>query len=592
MWSWNKGEYMSETLINQNQINPEVWQKPSNWIDIRSGALLNSVYFLVGHSEPTESGGTYTVANYPLFAVKANVSNSGTYDVFVDGLKIATTATNTMTVIDWGALYTNETLVGGHNVTYPTNLVTHVVRITPTASANTLTGINASELQYNSSYVHGGTLWIHFALSNSIWLAALAGSTGDSWVGCPLLEAITAQDDVVHVSSLNSAFGFLENLKSIPVFDGDNQNVDIAYVLYNNLSLRKLHLRNFQTTSAAFDPFFGTSNGLFSELILENSKIKWNDYMMQSRVGLKKIPVGFIAKDVEVMKTGGLIKVEDTVLDFSDCTSMKLLEAYGVGQGGCTGIKGITVSPSAPFDSSTSPQILVAYTGLDRVALVNLFNSMPYNVGYAVVGSPTINNGVVSGFNNSDYLQLSQQFDITKDFECVFSVKTGSSDTISNYQRVWYYDCNGTNGIWINNRVLYWWIATNDASHIINNGVYTIQPDTDYLIRARHINGIYYLDHSIDNGQTWRTATSQEFTNTGTTTQANTYLGNSTAYQYAWLGSIDLNSTYIEINGVPWFRGTAAMTKTCSVVGCSGTADLTAADKAIATDKGWDLTVA
>ena len=33
------------------------------------------------------------------------------------------------------------------------------------------------------------------------------------------------------------------------------------------------------------------------------------------------------------------------------------------------------------------------------------------------------------------------------------------------------------------------------------------------------------------------------------------------------------------------------MTKTISVVGCTGTADLTADDKAIATNKCWSLTL-
>ena len=41
------------------------------------------------------------------------------------------------------------------------------------------------------------------------------------------------------------------------------------------------------------------------------------------------------------------------------------------------GLKGLLVSPEAPFDSTSSPQLDVSYTGLDRMALVNLFNSMP-----------------------------------------------------------------------------------------------------------------------------------------------------------------------------------------------------------------------
>ena len=70
------------------------------------------------------------------------------------------------------------------------------------------------------------------------------------------------------------------------------------------------------------------------------------------------------------------------------------------------------------------------------------------------------------------------------------------------------------------------------------------------------------------------------------------YLGRGTSAYNAWSGSIDLNNTYIKVNGVPWFRGTAAMTKNCTIVGCTGTADLTQDDKNIALNKGWELTVA
>ena len=54
---------------------------------------------------------------------------------------------------------------------------------------------------------------------------------------------------------------------------------------------------------------------------------------------------------------------------------------------------------------------------------------------------------------------------------------------------------------------------------------------------------------------------------------------------------MDLNETYIKVNRVPWFTGKPAMTKTCSIVGATGTADLTQDDKNIILNKGWSLTV-
>ena len=87
-----------------------------------------------------------------------------------------------------------------------------------------------------------------------------------------------------------------------------------------------------------------------------------------------------------------------------------------------------------------------------------------------------------------------------------------------------------------------------------------------------------------------------QYTNTASIPEGSTLIYGS-MYEFGlnqygvYEGGIDLNNSYIKVNGIPWFTGKAAMTKTCSVVGCTGTADLTAEDKAIATDKGWALTL-
>ena len=108
------------------------WQKPSDWIDIRSGALPNSVYFLVAHSSD------YTT--YPEFVVRATVSNSGTYDVYVDGIKRATTASGTATTLNWQTL----ALASGFDTIYPSSLRTHIVRVTPSVDTNAITAVRAT----------------------------------------------------------------------------------------------------------------------------------------------------------------------------------------------------------------------------------------------------------------------------------------------------------------------------------------------------------------------------------------------------------------------------------------------------------------
>ena len=71
----------------------------------------------------------------------------------------------------------------------------------------------------------------------------------------------------------------------------------------------------------------------------------------------------------------------------------------------------------------------------------------------------------------------------------------------------------------------------------------------------------------------------------------NIYIGNWQKLSRPFTGSIDLNETYIKVNGVNCFTGKPAMTKTCSIVGATGTADLTQEDKNIILNKGWSLTV-
>ena len=70
----------------------------------------------------------------------------------------------------------------------------------------------------------------------------------------------------------------------------------------------------------------------------------------------------------------------------------------------------------------------------------------------------------------------------------------------------------------------------------------------------------------------------------------NLTLGKSDSGDYLG-GSIYINETNANSNGVPWFTGKPAMTKTCSIVGATGTADLTQEDKNIILNKGWSLTV-
>ena len=70
---------------------------------------------------------------------------------------------------------------------------------------------------------------------------------------------------------------------------------------------------------------------------------------------------------------------EDYVLDLSNCTALNKIAAIQTAR-----FTGLRVSSSATFGGAT-PQINVSYTGMDRTALVQLFNDLPTVSGGQVI---------------------------------------------------------------------------------------------------------------------------------------------------------------------------------------------------------------
>lgn len=336
------------------------WQKPADWVDIRSGAIPNSVYFLVGHSAD--------YATYPTFVVKAGVSNSGTYDVFVDGVKQATTASGTETTLDWQTL----ALVSGFDVTYPAALRTHVVRVTPTLNTDNLTSISTGTIS------NKGILWAHFTTKNYISLNSFAQSSSNPNAGtqAPVWESVTAENNKLNVSSLRYAFHGIRAIKNLPEFVAETNASNINCELFlTRTAVRKVKLVNIK--SSAYALFRYCTN--LEEIELENCVIGGGDcsYVLQEANKLKKLPtINYSGSTVLTTALTKMPKLEPTFMDFSSSKNLRHLDCYGTSALPSYGIKGITVSNEAPFDG-TSPQIQVIYTGMDRQALINLFNSMP-----------------------------------------------------------------------------------------------------------------------------------------------------------------------------------------------------------------------
>lgn len=356
------------------------WQKPADWVDIKSGAWDNSIYFLVAHSKPVLNNGVYTIASYKYFSLLIRVANSGNYDLFIDGIKIATISDNTIYEIDWEILYNNNTLKSGFDITHPSELTSHVIRITPTIDTDNFTRI---QLRRPSPITSGsyqtGLLWCHFEINNAISLDSSFGNESDSSYRCYLLEAITAKDNNLKITNSYSAFRACNNLVKIPDLDFDgSSSPTLSGIFYAARKLTKIKLKNLIETGGMRSSF-ASCNDLqkveFENCVVTPSNIAG---VFSGCPALKELPDElYLANLTNAHKAlVNLSKIQPLFLDFSLAVDLTTLGIEG-SSSYQTNLVGLKVSDEAPFNYATAPQINVSYTNMKREALVALFNSMP-----------------------------------------------------------------------------------------------------------------------------------------------------------------------------------------------------------------------
>lgn len=182
-----------------------------------------------------------------------------------------------------------------------------------------------------------------------------------------------------------------------------------------------------------------------------------------------------------------------------------------------------------------------------------LYTVMKGPVDYTVVGSPTITDGVVSGFSSSNRLETTSTFDPKKPYkiQAKFNLSTlGVSNTILGVATagIFNFCVNSTN-------LLHFLIGnTNTDWNVLNlKGTTVLAENTDYWAQAEFTGTQYILRLSTD-GITWNqeaSVTSSTVPNPGNPFTLR--IGDGHTQHWYFRGSIDLKQTFIECENQLWF---------------------------------------
>lgn len=189
---------------------------------------------------------------------------------------------------------------------------------------------------------------------------------------------------------------------------------------------------------------------------------------------------------------------------------------------------------------------------VDSLLSIDVSGTPYFYENFTKIGSPTINNGVVSGFSSSNYLQLNNTVNLGNNFEIVFKINltsytsSGVGNNIfsgkNNQYIIFYINSNGKLSFDIGNGSS--WIISSSI------GTTTIPLNTDYYVKLTY-NGTSYISYSSTDGNTWTQesieASSQIIPSfTG-------LIGVTRSLSEPLLGSIDLKESYININNNTWW---------------------------------------
>lgn len=189
---------------------------------------------------------------------------------------------------------------------------------------------------------------------------------------------------------------------------------------------------------------------------------------------------------------------------------------------------------------------VVLYYGLNAP-----INPYPTQVGYTVVGTPTITpEGVASGFTNVSALKINALLP-AGDIEAKFDFTMGDTVVYSGTQTIFSFD--GLFGISKSNygNLASWDYRANTWRTVVPASDLTAR--SHYVVQVTRTGTTYSFSYSKDGGPFVSSVT---YNSTGGTPSTNNFIGSNLnlAGRY-FTGTINLNNSFVKSNGEYWFNG-------------------------------------
>lgn len=323
--------------LSSKKINKDWRGKPVSWPDIRKNAQDGHIYLLVD-------------TRYPIGFTATAI---GGYSVKIDGVAYDNyNNQEQFSMADWSEYSATE----GYAINYPTGATkAHTIDIFPQTESENITAFKCARVASSGQEVQG-ILWEHFNLTNSVDISDLNanGSFGSSDYSNPSLIACTAKNNELNFTGIQRVFFRCEKLTYVPVLN------------------------------CTYTSWLNASNMFANCYLLENITIKNliigdGSYSFHNCRKLEKVSGNIDYSQASLLRYhySNNNSLKDITLDLSSSNSLKVVGCLGSSSYFMSGFKGLRVSSSAPFDYATAPQINVSYTGMDRAALVQLFNDLP-----------------------------------------------------------------------------------------------------------------------------------------------------------------------------------------------------------------------